>query len=118
MGPTLLDLKLDRASEMGLGVGVPIILLLCYEFYLTVNFSENKQYEAYMAQVAGKLVIVDDTSSTDNKRGTRVIGIGIAVTGLIILILSFIAATGAMMVGIMGAVVASLGSIITYKSFK
>ncbi len=118
LGPTLLDLKLDRASEMGLGVGVPIILLLCYEFYLTVNFSENKQYEAYIAQVAGKLVIVDDTSSTDNKRGTRVIGIGIAVTGLIILILSFIAATGAMMVGIMGAVVASLGSIITYKSFK
>ncbi|MFW2377633.1 MAG: sodium:solute symporter family transporter [Cellulophaga baltica] len=118
LGPTLLDLKLDRASEMGLGVGVPIILLLCYEFYFTVNFSENKDYEAYMAQVAGKLVIVDDTSSTDNKRGTRVIGIGIAVTGLIILILSFIAATGAMMVGIMGAVVASLGSIITYKSFK
>ena len=118
LGPTLLDLKLDRASEMGLGVGVPIILLLCCEFYFTVNFSENKAYEAYMAQVAGKLVIVDDTSSTDNKRGTRVIGIGIAVTGLIILILSFIAATGAMMVGIMGVVVASLGSIITYKSFK
>ncbi len=118
LGPTLLDLKLDRASEMGLGVGVPIILLLCCEFYFTVNFSENKAYEAYMAEVAGKLVIVDDTSSTDNKRGTRVIGIGIAVTGLIILILSFIAATGAMMVGIMGAVVASLGSIITYKSFK
>ena len=118
LGPTVLDLKLDRASEMGLGVGVPIILLLCCEFYFTVNFSENKAYEAYMAEVAGKLVIVDDTSSTDNKRGTRVIGIGIAVTGLIILILSFIAATGAMMVGIMGAVVASLGSIITYKSFK
>ncbi|MFI8602905.1 sodium:solute symporter family protein [Cellulophaga baltica] len=118
LGPTVLDLKLDRASEMGLGVGVPIVLLLCYEFYLTVNFSENKQYEAYTAQVAGKLVIVEDTTSTDNKRGTRVIGIGIAVTGLIILILSFIAATGAMMVGIMGVVVASLGSIITYKSLK
>jgi SSS family solute:Na+ symporter len=118
LGPTVLDLKLDRASEMGLGVGVPIVLLLCYEFYLTVNFSENKQYEAYAAQVAGKLVIVDDTTNTDNKRGTRVIGIGIAVTGLIILILSFIAATGAMMVGIMGVVVASLGSLITYKSLK
>jgi SSS family transporter len=118
LGPTLLDLKLDRASEMGLGVGVPIILLLCCEFYFTVNFLENKDYEAYMAQVAGKLVIVDDTTNTDNKRGTRVIGIGIAVTGLIILILSFIAATGAMMVGIMGVVVASLGSLITYKSLK
>ena len=118
LGPTVLDLKLDRASEMGLGVGVPIVLLLCYEFYLTVNYSENKQYEAYTAQVAGKLVIVEDTTSTDNKRGTRVIGIGIAVTGLIILILSFIAATGAIMVGIMGVVVASLGSLITYKSLK
>ncbi|QXP51965.1 sodium:solute symporter family protein [Cellulophaga sp. HaHa_2_1] len=118
LGPTLLDLKLDRASEMGLGVGVPIVLLLCYEFYLTVNYSENKQYEAYTAQVAGKLVIVEDTTSTDNKRGTRVIGIGIAVTGLIILILSFIAATGAILVGIMGVVVASLGSLITYKSLK
>ncbi|WP_255569648.1 sodium:solute symporter family protein [Cellulophaga sp. HaHa_2_95] len=118
LGPTVLDLKLDRASEMGLGVGVPIVLLLCYEFYLTVNFSENKQYEAYAAQVAGKLVIVEDTTNTDNNRGTRVIGIGIAVTGLIILILSFIAATGVIMVGIMGVVVASLGSLITYKSLK
>ncbi|SFW66788.1 transporter, SSS family [Cellulophaga fucicola] len=116
--PLLFNLKLDRASEMLLGVAVPIVLLTIYEVYYTLKPVENPKYKEYKALIELKATAEKENTGTQNKKGARVIGIGIALTGLIILILSFLAETGAYFVGIMGLLVGILGSIIVYKNLK
>ncbi|MGJ8733665.1 MAG: sodium:solute symporter family protein [Cellulophaga sp.] len=116
--PLLFNLKLDRALEMLLGVAVPIILLIAYEIYFMLKPVENLKYQEYKALIELKTTTETDSTSTQNKKGARVIGIGIALTGLIILTLSFLAATGAYFVGTIGLLVGILGSLIIYKNLK
>lgn len=118
LAPLLFNLKLDRASEMLLGVAVPIVLLTIYEVYYTLKPVENSKYKEYKALIELKATAEKENTGTQNKKGARVIGIGIALTGLIILILSFLAETGAYFVGIMGLLVGILGSTIIYKNLK
>ncbi|PKB43541.1 SSS family transporter [Cellulophaga sp. RHA19] len=116
--PLLFNLKLDRALEMLLGVAVPIILLIAYEIYFMLKPVENLKYQEYKALIELKTTTETDSTSTQNKKGARVIGIGIALTGLIILTLSFLAATGAFFVGTIGLLVGILGILIIYKNLK
>lgn len=118
LAPLLFNLKLDRASEMLLGVAVPIVLLTIYEVYYTLKPVENSKYKEYKALIELKATAEKENTGTQNKKGARVIGIGIALTGLIILTLSFLAETGAYFVGIMGLLVGILGSTIIYKNLK
>ncbi|MDO6492699.1 MULTISPECIES: sodium:solute symporter family protein [unclassified Cellulophaga] len=116
--PLLFNLKLDRALEMLLGVAVPIILLIACEIYFMLKPVKNLKYQEYKALIELKTTTETDSTSTQNKKGARVIGIGIALTGLIILILSFLAATGAFFVGTIGLLIGILGSLIIYKNLK
>ncbi|MEP0212587.1 MAG: sodium:solute symporter family protein [Cellulophaga sp.] len=116
--PLLFNLKLDRALEMLLGVAVPIILLIACEIYFMLKPVKNLKYQEYKALIELKTTTETDSTSTQNKKGARVIGIGIALTGLIILTLSFLAATGAFFVGSIGLLVGILGSLIIYKNLK
>ena len=118
LSPAVFNLKLDRATEMGLGVGVPIILLVIFELYFNYQQKGNNQYTVYLEKMKHKSGVVIDDTSEDNKKGARVIGIGVAATGLIILVLSFIAETGAVLVGAMGLLVSILGCFIIYKSLN
>lgn len=114
--PELLDLKLGRAAEMGVGMGIPIVLLLLAEIYFNSKKEENKQYTDYLKALEEKQQEPEEESSASNKKGTKVIGIGVACTGLLILILSFIAETGALLVGGMGVAVLLLGLYVIKKS--
>ena len=118
LSPAVFNLKLDRATEMGLGVGVPIILLVIFELYFNYQQKGNNQYTVYLEKMKHKSGVVIDDTSKDNKKGARVIGIGVAATGLIILVLSFIAESGALLVGAMGLLVSILGCFIIYKSLN
>ena len=118
LSPAVFNLKLDRATEMGLGVGVPIILLVIFELYFNYQQKGNNQYTVYLEKMKHKSGVVIDDTSEDNKKGARVIGIGVAATGLIILVLSFIAESGALLVGAMGLLVSILGCFIIYKSLN
>ena len=118
LSPAVFNLKLDRATEMGLGVGVPIILLVIFELYFNYQQKGNNQYTVYLEKMKHKSGVVIDDTSEDNKKGARVIGIGVAATGLIILVLSFIAETGAVLVGAMGLLVSILGCFIIYKNLN
>lgn len=114
--PELLDIKLGRATEMGVGMGIPIILLLLSEIYFNSKKQENQQYTAYLKILDKKQQEPEEDSSSSNKKGTKVIGIGVAATGLLILILSFIADTGVFLVGGMGIAVLLLGLFVIKKS--
>ncbi|MDO6470398.1 sodium:solute symporter family protein [Maribacter sp. 1_MG-2023] len=118
LSPAVFNLKLDRATEMGLGIGVPIVLLVMFELYFTYQQKGNNQYTVYLEKMKHKSGVVIDDTSKDNKKGARVIGIGVAATGLIILVLSFIAETGAVLVGAMGLLVSILGCFIIYKNLN
>ncbi|QVY66118.1 sodium:solute symporter family protein [Polaribacter sp. Q13] len=116
LAPSLLDIKLDRAMEMGVGMGIPIVLLAVIEIYLNSRKAENVQYTKYLGTLKLKQEAPEEDSSESNKKGTKVIGIGVAATGFLILILSFIAETGALLVGGMGIAVLLLGLFIIKKS--
>ncbi|MDO6801320.1 sodium:solute symporter family protein [Wenyingzhuangia sp. 1_MG-2023] len=116
LAPSLLDITLSRALEMGVGMGIPILLLTIYEIYTTSQKTSVAQYENYKEIESKKYAYTKEESASGNKKGGRVIGIGVASTGLLILILSFIAETGQLLVGGMGAAVLVLGIIIVTKN--
>ena len=116
LAPTLLNFSFNRAQEMGFGMGIPVVLLAAFEIYARTQKKETEQYDNYQLIVAEKNSETEEEASAGNKKGTRVIGIGVALTGLMILILSFIAKTGALLVGGMGTLVLLLGSYIIFKT--
>lgn len=77
LAPSLLDLKLDRAMEMGVGMGIPIVLLAVIEIYLNSKKEENVQYTEYLDTLKLKQEAPEEDTSASNKKGTKVIGIPI-----------------------------------------
>ncbi|MBT2161401.1 Na+:solute symporter [Zobellia sp. KMM 6746] len=118
LAPTLLNFSFDRAQEMGFGMGIPVVLLAAFEVYARSQQKATLEYDNYQLKVAEKVSETEEEAAAGNKKGTRVIGIGVALTGLMILILSFIAKTGALLVGGMGILVLLLGSYIILKTTK
>ncbi|MBU2945495.1 Na+:solute symporter [Zobellia uliginosa] len=118
LAPALLNFSFDRAQEMGFGMGIPIVLLAAFEIYARTQNTTMVEYDNYQLKVTQKTSEAEDDAASGNKKGTRVIGIGVALTGLMILILSFIAETGAILVGSMGFLVMLLGSYIIFKATK
>lgn len=115
LAPLLLDIQLGRTMEMVLGVGLPIVLLIVFEILFYLKKTERKQYNQYLNIIASKDMEIEEESN-GNKKGGRVIGIGVAATGGLILALSLIAETGAVLVGGMGGLVLFLGTVIIYKN--
>ncbi len=115
--PDLIGITLGRAMEMVVGMGIPIVLLTILEIYFVQAKSDMSQYTKYLAIARSK----EDTSNAEedagsNEKGTRVIGIGVASTGLLIIILSFLADSAKMLVGGMGVAILLLGLYIIKKS--
>ena len=118
ISPKLFEFGLDRATEMGVGVGIPVILLAIYDFYAKSQNASTIQHDKHQEIVAGKVGTTTEESAGSNKKGGRVIGIGVAATGLLVLGLSFIADTGALLVGGMEIAVLILGLVVIKKNLK
>lgn len=116
--PDLIDLTLGRAMEMGVGMGIPIVLLLGIELYLKYSNSSTSAYDLYETKRQLKVAEPQEAEDGSNNKGTRVIGIGVALTGLLILILSFIGESAQLLVGGMGVSVLVLGLYIIRKTKK
>ncbi|WP_282147804.1 sodium:solute symporter family protein [Algibacter lectus] len=116
--PDLIDLTLGRAMEMGVGMGIPIVLLLGIELYLKYSNSSTSAYDVYETKRLLKVAEPQEAEDGSNNKGTRVIGIGVALTGLLILILSFIGESAQLLVGGMGVSVLVLGLYIIRKTKK
>ena len=118
VSPGLLDFSLDRAQEMWLGVGVPVVMLFLFELYARTKKTGISQYMDYQVLVAKKASEPNEETGEGNKRGAKVIGIGVASTGILLLILSYIGKTGTALVAGMGVLVVLLGSFIIYRNSK
>ena len=116
--PNLMNVTLNRAEEMGLGVGVPVVLLFLFECYARFKKISTPQYDYYQLVMTKKKLEPVEETSDGNKRGAKIIGIGVAATGLGILVLSFIAEAGFVLVAGMGSIVILLGGYIIYKSIQ
>ncbi len=118
ISPDLLNISLSRGVEMAVGVGIPIVLLGSYEIFAILTKKKQTAYLAYINHQNKSTVAADEDENdgAQNKKGGRVIGIGVAVTGLMIAVLSLIGSTGKILVGIMGLLVLTLGLIVIRKN--
>ncbi|WPR71129.1 sodium:solute symporter family protein [Flavobacterium sp. NG2] len=116
LAPQLLDITLSRSAEMILGVAVPMVLMLVSELYLIQTNTSQDTYEAYAQKTAIGENVYEDDSDGSNKKGGRVIGIGVALTGALILSLEFISTSLIPIVVGVGAAVCLLGIFIVYKN--
>ena len=110
--PIVWNLGLERAEEMILGVGGPLIMLLGYELWALWNgkiSTSFKQYEKALADeedVTVKLQAkLDKDSLEQNKYGMKVISLALAFTGALIFALGFIAGEAKFLVGPIGLLI-------------
>ncbi|SDX88877.1 transporter, SSS family [Lutibacter oricola] len=116
--PSMFDYSLNRAMEMTAGVGIPILMLIIFEVYFRTKNTDTSQYESYLEKVDSKVPQDAAESKGGNKKGGRVIGIGVASTGLLIIIISMLEGNPTLLVTGMGALVLALGSYIILKNSK
>jgi len=98
--PAINGVSLSRASEMVLGVLVPVSILALFEIWLRIKnqpSAEFDNYQRYLLEKSGNISgtngeIVD--SEAENLFGKRMISIGILSTGIIIGVLGAIAERG------------------------
>lgn len=114
--PSLFDFSLSRAMEMTAGVGIPIILLAVFEIYSRIKQIDTSQYSNYVALVEAKVSQDAEPSEGGNKKGGRVIGIGVASTGVLIIVISFFEKNPTLLVTGMGSLVLILGSYIILRN--
>lgn len=121
--PTLIDFNLSRAGEMILGVSVPAFFILLSEMFLRFRKSDNQEFLNYL-EIKGKKAGPDEIaetggqSSDENKKGLRMIAIGIGVTGLIIGVLGLWAPNGKIYVLGMAFLLLLIAFRIFYKTLK
>jgi solute:Na+ symporter, SSS family len=121
--PSLFDFNLSRAGEMILGVSVPAILMVLSEIILLYGRNNGEEYRHYM-EISGQKVLVENKeeapegSSDENRKGLKMIAIGILSTGAIIAVLGCMAPNGKVFVLGVAFLLLVLGSLILIKSLK
>ncbi|ALJ04501.1 sodium transporter [Pseudalgibacter alginicilyticus] len=118
LAPQFLDITLSRTLEMSFGVGIPIVLLAITELYFMTTKGSETVYQDYIKNVELVSDIPEEDSKKINKKGGRVIGIGVASTGALILSLTIVAENGVFLVGGMGLLVTTLGGFVIKKNLN
>jgi solute:Na+ symporter, SSS family len=123
--PVLLDFKLSRAMENIVGVGLPLLLLLGYEFWARSKGSISSEYTDY--QVARKQRAVEQLSGANpeelleikrqNRFGLRVIAFALLFTAVILFVLSSFATSGAGITATIAAVI-MVATLIPYNASR
>ncbi|SHN32178.1 sodium:solute symporter family protein [Chitinophaga sp. CF418] len=109
--PFVTTLKLSRSQEMLLGVVLPFIMLVVYEFILCAGKApadDYVQYHSFRLQqkaAAGQSAEEAAAIRRQNLFGLRVIAFALAFTALLLYILCILAASGKMLVGGIASVV-------------
>ncbi|MDP4187137.1 MAG: sodium transporter [Bacteroidota bacterium] len=116
--------SLSRASEMLLGVLVPISIIMLFEIWLRFKNSQETEFENYQRYLATKVSSNAESSNSEvdskgeNQFGKRMISIGILATGLIIAGLGLLSPCGKIYVLGMALLLLMIGFRILYKTLK
>jgi SSS family transporter len=121
--PQLIDFNLSRAGEMILGVTVPAIGILLSEIILRVGRMGEEEYGRYLEIYRKKIVEagtdeMQEESSADNRKGIKMIAIGILFTGALIGVLGLMASAGKLFVLGVAFVLLLVGSLLFVKSLR
>lgn len=116
LAPQLVGITLSRSNEMILGVAVPMGLMLLTELYFYLTKMSEENYNAYLLKMENANNVYSDASDGGNKKGGRVIGLGVTLTGVLIVSLEVISSKILLVVVVVGALVTLLGTIIVYKN--
>lgn len=111
LAPALIGMKLSRAEEMILGVGLPILILFVFEF---INKAKGIEYVAEENEVIEEVPVLGDT--TANTHGVKVMSIGIIAVGLLLSILGVVADSANLLILVVGAIILLLGLIMYLKN--
>ena len=117
--PSLFDLKFNRTVETIVGVGLPVLLLLAFEFYYQMNGRQGPDYMVAAADVTSTQTIAEHAASQQqNVFGVKVIAISMAVIGLGIITLGILAASFSQVVIGVGLFILIMAGFIWYKIKK
>ncbi|ACU61005.1 sodium:solute symporter family protein [Chitinophaga pinensis] len=121
--PALTTLKLSRSEEMLLGVGLPFLLLLLYEFVIapTTAAKEYQDYRIFRTRqqqdAAAQSAAEKEAIHKQNLFGLRVIAFSLAFTALLLYVLSILASSGNMLVAMIASAVL-LAAIIPLRAVR
>lgn len=115
--PYAFDFSFDRAEEMLTGVLFPIIILTVWEIYARARKMEDTRHADCLINENANNDIETDNAA-DNSQSLKVIGIGIGVSGLLILSLGLLADTGQWIVAAIASLLILVGGFCWYKSKK
>lgn len=100
--PLFFEVRLDRAEEMILGVGLPFLLLTVYELWAASSDKVSAEYITYQNTrriKAEEFIELSAEEVTDvkkqNKFGLQVIAFSLAFTAFLLIVLSFFTAKAA-----------------------
>lgn len=117
ISPVLLELSLDRAAEMMVGVLVPMLILGLFEVYyrLAPVTSRNTGSVIYSEPIPEKATPITSDSSKQNHLAFKVMGLALMFTGLLMVGLGIYTETGQRIVIFTGLVVAIPGLLLYRK---
>jgi uncharacterized membrane protein YfhO len=122
--PAISGNSLSRASEMVLGVLVPVSIIAIFELWLRLKNRPATEFEKYQHYLSEKASIALDTPDTtassadENKFGKRMISIGILSTAMIIGFVGLMATSGKMYVLSVAFILLLIGGRVLYKALK
>lgn len=123
--PFTSGIRLNRADEMLLGVGLPFLMLLAYEIYARMAGKTSEEYIQYQKTKAARKISAQAPDPEEaaavqqqNIFGLKVIAFSLAFIALLLYILCFFAAGSATLVAIIATVVLLLAAIPLRASFK
>ncbi len=127
--PALCDFSLSRAEEMMVGVSIPVVVLIIFELIYRAKGAQDPTYDTYVSwkeeRDAAEQAKIDamagqpEPENEGNNLSTKVISIGVLLTGLLITILGFVNLNaGGVPAVIVGAVLACGGATLYYKQKK
>jgi SSS family solute:Na+ symporter len=123
--PILSNFKLNRAEEMMLGMGLPILLILINEFFIQRKKIQSNDFTNYLADQKVRISqIIPQTKEEEisikkqNEFGLRVIAGSLAFTSLMIFALSFFTSQGRNLTMAIAFIIMLLAAIPFYHQRK
>ncbi|SHN30629.1 transporter, SSS family [Cyclobacterium lianum] len=119
LSPLLFSISLDRATEMLLGVFLPLALLGAYEIYALKRNRESNQYQSYVNRkkpTAKELAATLTSGEKQNNFGIKVLGWAFVAIGALLFVLGIGASAGDRYMFAMGACILMMGGTMIYLS--
>lgn len=114
--PAMGGAVLSRAQEMFLGIAVPAAITLGLELWLRMRRASEREYLAFEALRGRKIAIeqaqgtmLDKQAADENRKGLRMVAIGIVFTGVMIGAIGLGAAQGRVLISGVGVSLVLLG---------